>query len=96
MTAGAPAGRGSRPGSLVSNAGRTLDKPITETAAEDWDAIMAVSARGSFFFFFFAREAFRAMQNRGGGAIVNTGSCAGTVALPEGVAYSASRVLRPS
>lgn len=49
---------------------------------------MAVNARGSFFF---AREAFRAMQNRGGGAIVNTGSCAGTVALPKGAVYSTSK-----
>ncbi|MDJ1134459.1 SDR family NAD(P)-dependent oxidoreductase [Streptomyces iconiensis] len=73
---------------LVNNAGRTLNKPVTETTAEDWDAVMAVNARGSFFF---AREAFRAMKARGGGAIVSTGSYACTVALPEGVAYSASK-----
>ncbi|MEV0622713.1 SDR family NAD(P)-dependent oxidoreductase, partial [Nonomuraea sp. NPDC050404] len=52
---------------LVSNAGQALNKPITETTAQDWDAVMAVNARGSFFF---AREAFRAMGERGGGAIV--------------------------
>ncbi|MEV0640509.1 SDR family oxidoreductase [Streptomyces sp. NPDC050619] len=73
---------------LVNNAGRTLNKPVTETTAEDWDAVMAVNARGSFFF---AREAFRAMKARGGGAIVSTGSYTCTVALPEGVAYSASK-----
>ncbi|MFI1757931.1 SDR family NAD(P)-dependent oxidoreductase [Streptomyces sp. NPDC020571] len=72
---------------LVNNAGRTQNKPITETTAEDWDTVMAVNARGSFFC---AREAFRAMQGRGG-AIVSTGSYASTVALPEGVAYSASK-----
>ncbi|WP_030373121.1 SDR family NAD(P)-dependent oxidoreductase [Streptomyces rimosus] len=73
---------------LVNNAGRMLSKPLTETTAEDWDTVMAVNARGSFFF---AREAFRAMQDRGGGAIVSTGSYTCTVALPEGAAYSASK-----
>ncbi|MFC6066069.1 SDR family NAD(P)-dependent oxidoreductase [Streptomyces ochraceiscleroticus] len=73
---------------LVNNAGRTLNKPVTDTTAEDWDAVMAVNARGSFFF---AREAFRAMKARGGGAIVSTGSYTCTVALPEGAAYSASK-----
>ncbi|MGP3777192.1 SDR family NAD(P)-dependent oxidoreductase (plasmid) [Streptomyces sp. SDT5-1] len=73
---------------LVNNAGRTQNKPLTETTAQDWDTVMAVNARGSFFC---AREAFRAMQDRGGGAIVSTGSYAATVALPEGVAYSASK-----
>ncbi|WP_433234733.1 SDR family NAD(P)-dependent oxidoreductase [Actinomadura nitritigenes] len=73
---------------LVNNAGRTLNKPITDTTARDWDAVMAVNARASFLF---AREAFRAMRDRGGGAIVSTGSYAGTVALPDGAAYSASK-----
>lgn len=73
---------------LVNNAGRTLNKPVTETTAEDWDAVMAVNARGAFLC---TREAFRAMKNRGGGAIVSTGSYTCTVALPEGAAYSASK-----
>ncbi|SEE23920.1 NAD(P)-dependent dehydrogenase, short-chain alcohol dehydrogenase family [Streptomyces sp. 2224.1] len=73
---------------LVNNAGRTLNKPVTQTTVEDWDAVMAVNARGSFLV---AREAFRAMKARGGGSIVSTGSYAGTVALPEGAAYSASK-----
>ncbi|NSC25502.1 SDR family oxidoreductase [Streptomyces albus subsp. chlorinus] len=73
---------------LVNNAGRTLNKPVTETTAQDWDGVMAVNARGAFFF---AREAFRAMEERGGGAIVSTGSYTATVGLPEGAAYSASK-----
>ncbi|NJP96252.1 SDR family oxidoreductase [Nonomuraea sp. FMUSA5-5] len=73
---------------LVNNAGRTLNKPVTDTTAQDWDALMAVNARGSFFF---AREAFRVMRERGGGAIVSTGSYVCTVGMPEGVAYAASK-----
>ncbi|MEU7041768.1 SDR family oxidoreductase [Streptomyces varsoviensis] len=73
---------------LVNNAGRTLNKPVTQTTARDWDSVMDVNARGAFLF---AREAFRAMEGRGGGAIVSTGSYASTVGLPEGAAYSASK-----
>ncbi|CAK7286577.1 SDR family NAD(P)-dependent oxidoreductase [Streptomyces sp. RM1] len=73
---------------LVNNAGRTLNKPVIQTTAQDWDSVMDVNARGAFFF---AREAFRAMAERGGGAIVSTGSYASTVGLPEGVVYSASK-----
>jgi NAD(P)-dependent dehydrogenase (short-subunit alcohol dehydrogenase family) len=73
---------------LINNAGRTLNKPVTHTTAQDWDSVMDVNARGAFFF---AREAFRAMEDRGGGAIVSTGSYASTVGLPEGAAYSASK-----
>lgn len=73
---------------LVNNAGRTLNKPITETTAEDWDTVMAVNARGSFLV---SREAFRAMREGGGGAIVSTGSYTCTIALPQGAAYSASK-----
>ncbi|MFZ3566808.1 SDR family NAD(P)-dependent oxidoreductase [Streptomyces sp. BH097] len=73
---------------LVNNAGRTLNKPLTQTTAQDWDGVMGVNARGAFFF---AREAFRAMEKHGGGAMVSTGSYASAVGLPEGVVYSASK-----
>ncbi|CAL9673420.1 SDR family NAD(P)-dependent oxidoreductase [Streptomyces sp. enrichment culture] len=73
---------------LVNNAGRTLNKPVTHTTAQDWDDVMDVNARGAFLF---AREAFRTMAERGGGAIVSTGSYASTVGLPEGAAYRASK-----
>jgi NAD(P)-dependent dehydrogenase (short-subunit alcohol dehydrogenase family) len=73
---------------LVNNAGRTLNKPLVETTGEEWDTILAINARGSFLN---AREAFRMMLEGGGGAIVNVSSVAGLVALPEGVAYAASK-----
>ena len=35
---------------LVNNAGRTLNKPLLDTSAADWDNFMAVNARGAFLF----------------------------------------------
>ncbi|CAM5601372.1 hypothetical protein SANTM175S_06611 [Streptomyces antimycoticus] len=32
---------------LGNNAGRTLNKPITQTPTEDWDTVLAVNARGA-------------------------------------------------
>ena len=32
---------------LVNNAGRTLDNPLLDTSVDDWNAIMAVNARGT-------------------------------------------------
>lgn len=70
---------------LVSNAGRTLNAPVTETTTEDFDAILAVNARGTFLH---AREAFRVMD---GGAIVTVGSVSSVVAFETQVAYAASK-----
>lgn len=73
---------------LVNNAGRTLNKSLLETSVDDWEAIMAVNARGSFLH---AREAVRAMLQGGGGVIVNIASIASTVALKDTSAYAASK-----
>ncbi|MCE0762088.1 SDR family oxidoreductase [Pseudonocardia kujensis] len=74
---------------LINNAGRTVNKPFSETGSDDWDVLMAVNARGAFLH---SREAFRAMIEQGsGGSIVNVGSYTCTVGLPEGSAYSASK-----
>ncbi|MGX1772648.1 SDR family NAD(P)-dependent oxidoreductase [Nocardia brasiliensis] len=74
---------------LVSNAGRSVNKPITETTAADWDELMSINARGAFLH---AREAFRAMRERGGGGVIVTvGSFACTVGLADAAAYSASK-----
>ncbi|MBB5850277.1 SDR family NAD(P)-dependent oxidoreductase [Amycolatopsis umgeniensis] len=73
---------------LVGNAGRSVNKPITETTAADWDELMSVNARGTFLH---AREAFRVMRERGGGVIVTVGSFACTVGLADAAAYSASK-----
>ncbi|WP_280427774.1 SDR family NAD(P)-dependent oxidoreductase [Nocardia brasiliensis] len=73
---------------LVGNAGRSVNKPIVETTAADWDELMSINARGTFLH---AREAFRVMCAHGGGAIVTVGSFACTVGLAEAAAYSASK-----
>lgn len=73
---------------LVNNAGRTLNKALTDTTAVEWDAVMAVNARGSFLQ---AREAVRAMAERGGGAVVGVASVVSTVAMGDLAAYAASK-----
>ncbi|MDA2806083.1 SDR family NAD(P)-dependent oxidoreductase [Nocardiopsis suaedae] len=74
---------------LVNNAGRTLNEPVTETTADDFDAILRVNARGNFLQ---AREAFRAMEAAGrGGAIVSIASVSSVVAFATQTAYAASK-----
>ncbi|CAM03870.1 hypothetical protein A8924_4988 [Saccharopolyspora erythraea NRRL 2338] len=73
---------------LVNNAGRTLNKPVTDTTVDDFDEIMRVNARGNFVQ---AREAFRAMEAGGGGAIVSIASVSSVVAFRTQTAYAASK-----
>ena len=73
---------------LVNNAGRTLNKALLDTSVDDWNAIMAVNARGDFLH---AREAVRAMMVRGGGAIVNIASVVATIAMKDMTAYASSK-----
>lgn len=73
---------------LVNNAGRTLNKLITDTSVEEFDAILATNARGNFLH---AREAFRVMQERGGGSIVSVASVSSVVAFETQTAYAASK-----
>jgi NAD(P)-dependent dehydrogenase (short-subunit alcohol dehydrogenase family) len=73
---------------LVNNAGRTLNKLITETSVEEFDAILATNARGNFLH---AREAFRVMQETGGGSIVSVASVSSVVAFETQTAYAASK-----
>ena len=73
---------------LVSNAGRTLNRPLTETSATDWDAVMAANARGSFLHM---REAVQIMAANSGGAIVAVVSVVARIAMKEMAAYAASK-----
>jgi NAD(P)-dependent dehydrogenase (short-subunit alcohol dehydrogenase family) len=70
---------------LINNAGRTLNKLVTDTSVEEFDAILHINARGNFLH---AREAFRVMDT---GAIVSVGSVSSVVAFETQVAYAASK-----
>jgi NAD(P)-dependent dehydrogenase (short-subunit alcohol dehydrogenase family) len=73
---------------LINNAGRTLNKPVTDTTTEDFEAIMRVNVRGNFVQ---AREAFRVMEAGSGGAIVSVASVSSMVAFATQTAYAASK-----
>jgi NAD(P)-dependent dehydrogenase (short-subunit alcohol dehydrogenase family) len=73
---------------LVNNAGRTLNKLITDTSVEEFNDILRVNAQGNFVH---AREAFRVMQENGGGSIVSIASVSSVVAFETQTAYAASK-----
>ena len=73
---------------LVNNAGQVVFKTILDTTEDDWDRVMAVNAKSMFLF---CRAAIPALQEAGGGAIVNTASIAGLIGLREQSAYCASK-----
>lgn len=73
---------------LVSNAGRTLNKPLVETSVADWDSLLATNARGAFLHL---RESGRIMAAQGSGAIVAVASIVSTVGMRDTAAYSASK-----
>lgn len=73
---------------LINNAGRTLNKPVTDTTVADFDGILATNARGNFVH---AREVFRVMQDNSGGAIVSVASVSSVVAFETQIAYAASK-----
>ena len=74
---------------LVNNAAICKMVPILEISVEEWDTIMAVNLRGTFLM---SREAFRIMQERGTGRIINIASAAGKIGgLAAGAHYAASK-----
>lgn len=75
---------------LLNNAGIFAPKPFLEHTEEDFDRYARTILKGSFFA---AQAAARAMQRRGGGSIVNTGSMWATQAIgaTPSSAYSAAK-----
>lgn len=65
-----------------------MNKPLIDMSAADWDAIMAINARGNFLH---SREAVRAMIGMGGGAIVNVASIVSAVGMKDTAVYAASK-----
>jgi NAD(P)-dependent dehydrogenase (short-subunit alcohol dehydrogenase family) len=75
---------------LVNNAGTFRAAPVEELTAEDWDAVMAVNARGTFLA---SREALRRFRALGhGGAIVNVASLGGLRGTPKFKGFAAYSV----
>ncbi|MGO4390099.1 SDR family NAD(P)-dependent oxidoreductase [Variovorax sp. M-6] len=74
---------------MVNNAALTPSTSLWDITAGEWDEVMAVNLRGSFFG---CRIAGRHMRGRGSGRIINLGSIAGQQAsAATGVHYAASK-----
>lgn len=73
---------------LVPNAGLQYEKILTETSEAEYDHVMSVNMKGTFFC---CKAAVEAMLKTGGGNIVATGSALSLVAEPALAAYCASK-----
>ncbi len=74
---------------LVNNAGvGAFGKTLHETDDATWDEVLAVNLTGVFRF---TRAIVPEMLKAGGGSIVNISSIAGSVGLPLGAAYGATK-----
>jgi 3-oxoacyl-[acyl-carrier protein] reductase len=73
---------------LVNNAGMFGGKRLVDTTTKDFDEVMNVNLRGTFFC---CRAGFTQMKKQGGGTIVNMSSVAGLQAWAGTGTYSASK-----
>jgi NAD(P)-dependent dehydrogenase (short-subunit alcohol dehydrogenase family) len=73
---------------LVNSAGIWIEKPTTEMSEDEYDRLMGVNLKGSYFM---CRAALRHMTQRGAGVIVNIASDSGIHGEPNAAAYSAAK-----
>ena len=73
---------------LVNNAGTGIACPALELTEADWDRILALNLKATFFC---AQAAARRMATAGRGHIVNIASTHALIALPDGALYIASK-----
>ena len=73
---------------VVNNAGIFLFRHIDETTVEEWDAVMAVNAKGVFLG---TKLAVKLMKETGGGSVINISSASGITGSPFEGAYTASK-----
>ncbi len=73
---------------LFNNAGMGNPIPAYDVTEADWDEMMDLNLKGSFFF---AQAAASVMRKSGGGKICMMSSQAGVVAIPEESVYCASK-----
>jgi NAD(P)-dependent dehydrogenase (short-subunit alcohol dehydrogenase family) len=73
---------------LVNSAGTAIRKPALEFTERDWDVVLDINLKGTFFA---AQAAARQMAQQGGGAIINLASIFGLVGGPNRASYCASK-----
>jgi len=73
---------------LVNCAGVNYRKPVDEFTVEDWDTLMATNLKGAFFA---SQAAAREMRKTGYGRIINIGSIAYEMVVPNIVLYAISK-----
>jgi NAD(P)-dependent dehydrogenase (short-subunit alcohol dehydrogenase family) len=73
---------------LYNNAGVNSAGSVADATEDDWERCFAVNAKGTFLS---SRAAVPHLEEAGGGAIVNQGSVAGLVGVPNFAAYCAAK-----
>ena len=73
---------------LLNNAGTLSNATVESVSEDDWDRVMRVNIKGPFLM---SRAALPALRRAGGGAIINTGSILGLLAMKSRAAYCASK-----
>ena len=73
---------------LVNNAGVNIPRDALDVTEEDWDRVLDVNLKGSFFM---SQRVGRTMKERGGGKIVNIVSQNGVVGYYKRAAYCSSK-----
>jgi 2-deoxy-D-gluconate 3-dehydrogenase len=73
---------------LVNNAGVNIPRDALDVTEEDWDRVVDVNLKGSFFM---SQRVGRTMKERGGGKIVNIVSQNGVVGYYKRAAYCSSK-----
>ena len=73
---------------LVNAAGINIRQPVDSFTEADWDRLMAINLKGAFFA---SREAARRMRQQGKGKIINVGSVAFEIIVPNVALYAISK-----
>jgi NAD(P)-dependent dehydrogenase (short-subunit alcohol dehydrogenase family) len=73
---------------LVNSAGIWIEKPTTQMSEEEYDRLMGINLKGTYFM---CRAALRHMTERKAGVIVNIASDSGIHGEPNAAAYSAAK-----
>ena len=73
---------------LVNAAGINIRQPVDIFTEADWDRLMSINLKGAFFA---CREAARRMRQQGKGKIINVGSVAFEIIVPNVALYAISK-----